>query len=310
MPIGRSISFHLVVADSRGAAALNLLSQERREYLQQKHALHVYHFDAIDALLDETDLSGKRVLEIGGSNMPRELLAEDFRVDNWVSVDMVDMTHYARAEQIEHYRREPIYPLAEAERRLFSDTYTIFNGAAEHIGPEFFGRFDIVVSIAAFEHIGRLATVLRKCYKALRPGGILFSYFAPVYSCRAGHHCWVTEDLNFNNPGKLPDFCHLLWKPAELLKHLVQHYPVETAEEAVYQIYYSDRINRNSYEDYQQYLGLSPFEQYECRPYGAEAVDADLQRRLEVARPGCNQFGAYGMQVIARKLANTASFDT
>jgi SAM-dependent methyltransferase len=292
-----------------GAVALNSLSQERRAYLQQKHAMHAYHFDAIDALLGETNLAGKRVLEIGGSDLPRELVADDFRADRWVSVDMIEPTHYARVQQIEHYGREPIHPLADAERCLFNDSYTIFNGAAEHIGPGFFNQFDVVVSIAAFEHIGRLATVLRKCYKALRPGGLLFSYFGPIYSCRVGHHCWVTEELSFIHPGKLPDFCHLLCKPAELLKHLMAHYPLETAEEAVFQIYHSDRVNRNLFEDYGEYMRLSPFEQWECRPYGVESVDADLQRRLEAARPGYTQFGAYGMQVVARKLANPAAGD-
>ncbi len=288
---------------------MNSISQERRDYLQEKHGLHVYHFKALDALLGETNLSGKRVLEIGGSNMPRELVSEDLRAEHWVSVDMVDMTHYARAQQIEHYRREPIYPLAEAEHRKFGDSYTIFNGAAEHIGPRFFGEFDVVVSITAFEHIGRLATVLRRCYQALRPGGLLFSYFGPLYSCRVGHHCWVTPELNFNNPGPLPDFCHLLMKPADLLEVLREHYPIETAEEAVHQIYYSDRVTRNLYEDYEAYMTRSPFEEFECRPYGVETVDADLQRRLTAARPGYANFAAYGMEIIARKLSNTTALD-
>jgi SAM-dependent methyltransferase len=288
----------------------NSLSQERREYLQQKHALHAYHFQALDALLAETTLAGKRVLEVGGSNMPRELILEDLRADRWVSVDMVDMHHYAVAQQVEHYRREPIYPLAEAQRRLSSDVYTIFNGAAENIDAPFFGQSDLVVSITAFEHVARLATVLRKCYYALRPGGMLFSYFGPLYSCRVGHHCWVAPDLNFNNPGELPDFCHLLMKPSELLEFLLKRYPVETAEEAVHQIYYSDRVTRNMYEDYQQYVSQSPFEQSECRPYGLEFVDGSTQWYLENARPGYKQFGAYGMTVVAHKLANAVPFET
>jgi SAM-dependent methyltransferase len=286
---------------------MKTLPQERRKYLQHKHTLHDYHFDAIAALLCETSLHGKRVLEIGGSNMPRELLFEDFQVDQWVSVDLVDATHYARVQQVDHYRQEQIHPLADAENYLFRDRYTIFNGAAENIGESFGGKFDIAVSIAAFEHIGRLPTVLRKIYQALKPGGILFSYFGPIYSCRVGHHCWAAADLNFNNPGALPEFCHLLMNPAELLTHLLPHYPRETAEEAVYQIYHSERINRNLFEDYQQYMLVSPFEQFECRPYGIQAVDARTQKQLEELRPGYARFDAYGMQITARKLANMRS---
>jgi hypothetical protein len=133
---------------------------------------------------------------------------------------------------------------------------------------------------------------------------MLFSYFGPLYSCRVGHHCWVTEDLSFINPGKLPDYCHLLLKPPELLKQLSAHYPLETAENAVFQIYYSDRVNRNMLEDYELYMDQSPFEEWEYSPFCVEPVAADLQNQLERARPGYKQFGAYGMQIIARKLAN------
>jgi SAM-dependent methyltransferase len=282
---------------------VNTLSPERRKHLQDEHALHNYHFEALDALLAMTDLRGKCVLEVGGSNMPREMLADDFQVERWVSVDMVDETHYARAQQVDHYSRERIYPLADAADHLFQDLYSIFNGAAENIGDCFGGKFDVVVSITAFEHIGRLATVLRKIHRALRPGGLLFSYFGPIYSCRVGHHCWVAEDLNFNNPGALPEFCHLLMKPAELLSHLVRHYPQETAEEAVYQIYYSERVNRNLFEDYQEYMAASPFEKFECRPYGIQPVEKAAQKKLEQMRPGYRRFDAYGMHIIARKSA-------
>jgi hypothetical protein len=65
-----------------------LLTQDRKDYLAAKHCLHPYHFVAIDALMRETDLRGRCVLEIGGSNMPREMITEDFKVDHWVSVDM------------------------------------------------------------------------------------------------------------------------------------------------------------------------------------------------------------------------------
>jgi SAM-dependent methyltransferase len=284
---------------------MKTLSPERQKHLQETHALHNYHFEALSALCGETDLRGKRVLEVGGSNMPRELIVEDFQVDRWVSVDMVDETHYARVQQVDHYRREQVFPLSSAEGGLFRDVYTIYNGAAENLGESFGGKFDVVISIAAFEHIGRLPATLRKIYDALRPGGMMFSYFGPVYSCRVGHHCWVAEDLNFNNPGALPDFCHLLMKPAELLAHLVQHYPRATAEEAVYQIYCSERVNRYLFEDHEQYVAASPFEKFKCQPYGVQPVDRRTRKRLEQMRPGYSRFDAYVMQITAWKLANT-----
>ena len=208
---------------------------------------------------------------------------------------------------MEHYRREKIYPLAQAKNRLFGDVYTIFNGVAEEIGDIFAGKFNVAISIAAFEHVGRLPTVLRKIYNSLQLGGVLFSHFGPVYSCRAGHHCWMTPELNFNTPGHLPDFGHLLMKPPEMLNLLARHYPRNVAEEAVYEIYYSDRITRNMYEDYEQYMAASPFEQFECRPFDVHPVNPDMQRRLEAMCPGYRRFDAHGMQIVARKLANTRS---
>jgi SAM-dependent methyltransferase len=283
------------------------LTADRKNYLTTKHGLHPYHFVAIDALLRETNLCGRSVLEIGGSNLPRELIVEDFKVDRWVAVDMIGEVHYARLRQVQHYQRERIYPLAEAENRLFSDVYTIFNGAAETINDSFAGKFDTVVSMAAFEHIGGLGSVLRKTYNSLQPGGILYSYFGPIYSCRVGHHCWINSEFNFNKLGKMPEFAHLLLKPAELLTTLMEHYPQHIAEEAVFQVYYSDRIGRNMYEDYEQYMASSPFEEFELRPFGVEPVDPDLQRRLEAACPGYRRFDAYGIEIVARKLVNNRS---
>ena len=282
------------------------LAEDRKKYLQTKYSLHPHHFETIGALLRETSLQGRCVLEIGGSNMPREVITEDFQVDRWVSVNPVNEYH-SWVRRSDGDRPEKVYPLAEAETRLFSDVYTSFSGAVEAIGDSFVGKFSVAISIAAFEHIGRLPTVLRKMYNALQLGGVLFSYFGPVYSSRVGHHCWVTPELNFNTPGKLPEFAHLLMKPPELLGLLVDHYPRHVAEDAVYQIYHSDRITRHMYEDYEQYMAASPFEQFECRPFSAYPVDPATQRRLEAMCPGYRRFDSYGMQIVARKLTNTRS---
>jgi SAM-dependent methyltransferase len=286
-----------------------LLTEDRKNCLVTRHGLKAYHFFAIEALMRETSLCGRCVLEICFSSLPRALIVEDFQTDRWVSVGAIDEDYYTWYQKEHDCECEPLHRLVEAKNRLFGDAYTIFNGEPEAIDDSFAGRFDAVVSLGGFEQIGRLATVLRKAHNSLRPGGILFAYFGPIYSCRAGHHCWVNEDLNFIQPNRMPEFAHLLLKPAELLTVLAEHYPRHVAEEGIHQIYYSTRIARNMYEDYEQYMATSPFDDFELRPFALAPVDPEMQGRLEAACPGYRRFDAYGLQIVARKLVNNRSLE-
>ena len=56
-----------------------------------------------------------------------------------------------------------------------SPDYEVLAGALEDLPNALYDHFDVVFSIAAFEHFLRLPAALEKMYRALRPGGRLFT---------------------------------------------------------------------------------------------------------------------------------------
>jgi len=235
----------------------------------------------------------------GGAIYLANCFSTSWVAKKWVSVDLIGQTHYAFEQQTAHYGRETIHALADAASYFDADKYVIFDGRADYLPQVFEQQFDAVVSITAFEHMSRLSAVIRQAYKALKPAGILFSYHGPIWSCAVGHHCWVRDDLNFNRPGPLFDFAHLLLRPAEMYKLLSSHYPPDVADEAVEQIYFSERINRLFFEDYEMLMRGSNFCRFTCEAYGAGKVEPDILGKLTCLYPRNRQFHAYGCQIVA-----------
>jgi SAM-dependent methyltransferase len=260
-----------------------------------------YQIDAINRFLLREPLAGKRVLEVGGSNLPRELVFGALGAAQWVCIDVIDDDHYALTEQSRHYSSERIRDGSDIGRELGSDGYQIFNAAIEDAADLPDGGFDAVVSITALEHIINLSPALRNCHRVLKPGGLFYSYHGPVWSGAYGHHIWVDRELNFTRPGSVPPFGHLLRSPPEMIAVLRPRFGQVRAEKAVYQMYHSERINRLFYEDYQQYFAGLPFVETIFEPYGTAVLRSDLERRLRRRWPRSAMFGAYGQTVFAKR---------
>lgn len=278
-----------------------MLTEVDIKYYKENHKLFNYHVDALQFFLSNIDFEGKRVLEIGGSNMPRELVLKTLGAEKWVSVDVVGKVHYAFEQQNLHYGREIIYPLSQADENFQADNYLIFDGFAENILDVFYNNFDIVISITAFEHILQPSAVLDKIYRSLKLGGSFYSYHGPLWSCRYGHHIWVTPELNFNNLGPLPPFAHLLMRPAEVYSLLIRNVSIAEANLAVHQMFFSDRVNRLFYDDYVMYMKCSDFKSFVCEPYGTESIDDVTLKKLQYYYPHIQNFDAYGMLIKAYK---------
>ena len=65
--------------------------------------------------------------------------------------------------------------------------YSTVVGAIEDFPSTFYGRFDAIVSMAAFEHILRFSQALENTYLCLKAGGFHYSNFAPIWSAYNGH---------------------------------------------------------------------------------------------------------------------------
>ena len=278
-----------------------MLAEKRKQYFEKDYKLGSHQFRALSNLSKICNLEGKRILEIGGSNFPREMVLQDLKVDKWVSVDVIPQSHYARKRQSKHYQSIDIFPLNNAKKKFDTSNYLIFDGFAENIPSVFFEQFDVVFSVASFEHIHKLSTVIRRIYESLKFGGLLYSHFGPIWSGRVGHHFWVSQELNFNNLGPIPEYAHLLMRPFEMFQYLENYYNRKTCEEVVFQMYFRDYLNRLFFEDYESLMNYSCFEKYESKALNSKQLDNETLSKLMHLYPGRRRFDAYGMSITAHK---------
>lgn len=265
-----------------------------------------YYINALNDFSAFGSFEGKRVLEIGGSALPRRLVLDALGARQWVCVDIINHASgaYQQSAHAAHYAAVGIQPLASATSTLPEQPYVIFDGSADEIPPAFFGRFDVVFSINAFEHVLPLATVIERCHQSLRPGGLLFSQFGPIWSCDVGSHFWVKPEFCFNAPGPMPAWGHLRFTREELERLLTEAgVSDEDRHHALYQLYESGFVNRRFFEEYQEAMAQSAFARAAVEGLWPREVPADLQPELEQRHPGRHDFSSYGVRIVAHRQA-------
>lgn len=268
-----------------------------------------YHLDICSRAVERVGLSGKAVLEVGGS-LPREYVLGELGAKSWTSIeelgyyDAIGEAQYLYKNIDDDTKRQCI-PLGKLTG--FSDLtdYTILSGRIENI-PEFlYDRFDVVISLAAFEHIDRFHMALSKMYRALKKGGALYTEFGPIWSGPNGHHLHGVTDakgrtFSFTDT-IVPRWGHLLMRPPELLAELLTHTDEATAAEIVYQVYNSPSINRLFTEDYVDFIRMSEFSIEMLAKWGIVPVPEEVNRKLSFLYPTREHFDNVGMVALLRR---------
>jgi SAM-dependent methyltransferase len=278
---------------------------EVAEY-QRRHGLS-YHVPYALEAESQIGLRGKAVIEIGGS-LPERFVRDALGVRGWFAIEEMAYWHEMQGSGGAHGNppdQGAVRRVADATPGDAAAAYGVFAGRVEELPDTLHGQFDAAFSIAAFEHIDRLALTLDGIHAALRPGGLLFSMFSPIWSAHDGHHLPVIRDrqgreFNFAR-SPIPPWGHLMMRPPELFQYLLAHTDRETAGEIVYYVHHSPHINRLFTEDYVAYCQQSEFELLRCDATFAAEVPPDLQRELERRHPGYRRFKNNGMLVILRK---------
>jgi hypothetical protein len=262
--------------------------------LAARFGIASYQEQAVQYLLDHTSLRGLRVLEVGGSNLPRQLVLDELGAREWVCIDIIGQGRYQLQQQSAHYAEVGIHPITEAPQLIGTKDYLIFDGQIENAATVAGGYFDAVISITSFEHILALPAAMQVICTLKSKSAPFFTYHGPIWSGRHGHHVWVDAELNFNMPGCIEPFSHLLDSPPAMFSKLRSKYGDRRAQQAVLQMYHEPRINRLFYEDYVEY-----FRQYltevDVSPYFKQPIPDILRSNLERRHPGYKQFEAYGM---------------
>ena len=251
-------------------------------------------------------LEGKRVLEVGGSNIPKSFLFDVLGAQQWISVDRVypeNRTYWPR-----QYMHTGVIPMSGDIQYSDLDRHVILDGGIERLPPSFAGQFDAVVSMDAFEHIPRFATMLSRTFDALRPGGKLMSMYSVIWSSHFGHHLWGVTDkagkTYYIESSPIPKWGHLLMRPQEMYEYLLDHTDADAADEIVYHVYHSENLNRLFYEDYEQYFAHSPFQRFEIKRFIPDVhPDSETRKKLERLYPGRKRFEVSSILAICDKLS-------
>ncbi len=197
-----------------------------------------------------TEIQGRRVLEVGGC-LPREIVR---RADPaaWISVDP----------------RNP--------DQGDDPDFRSIRGIAQLL-PFPDGSFDFVFSSNAFHHISALDSALFEMRRVLRPGGLVFANFGPIWSAPDGSHVeGVTfggRRYDFWKQRLIPDWYHLIYSCRELYDILSTSIDTDLARTLSEYVYLDDWINRLEFDDYQRIFRCSGLDIVSFE--GTTAVDYD-----------------------------------
>jgi SAM-dependent methyltransferase len=124
------------------------------------------------------------------------------------------------------------------------------------------GTFDLVTSVAVFEHIGGLPQALAEMRRVLKPGGELVTNFGPIWSCMWGHHLWLKvggQLITYSAPPVLPPYCHLLMSQPELEIEARRIYGAQAAPAVADFLANSPSQNRVFLRDYEEMFRAAGF---------------------------------------------------
>lgn len=274
--------------------------------LQQEFGLS-YHIEYAALASQLVGFAGKRVLEVGGS-LPQKLVLEELAAMQWTALE--EMDYWAETLSTGHVLGTP--PVLTGNKKRLADvtpfdlqSYNLYYGRIEELPRQLESQFDMVFSIAAFEHIARLPIALEKMKRALVPGGKLFSMFAPIWSSYNGHHLPEVVDKagshwSFGN-SPVPPWGHLLFRPMELFDLLCQKCDSDTAREIVYFVYSSPHVNRFFLDDYLEMVARSGFIVQQASPIFEIEVPGIVKQQLSVRYPGRSHFGHSGLLLVLER---------
>ncbi|MCP9775656.1 methyltransferase domain-containing protein [Cyanobium sp. WAJ14-Wanaka] len=275
------------------------LTQQQEQYLRDNFQLS-YHIPYLDVCSKKISLKDLDVLEIGGA-LPASLVIEHLECNSWSAVEAPSYDiELGEANQFHrnHKEQQKLIDLGHRYRHFYCN--------AEDLGDEHLNQYDLIFTIACFEHINRLPLAIEKMLQYLKPGGKLFTMHSPIWSAFDGHHLPIGIPERFDT--QLPDssyifqpWGHLLQSRAATFTDIASRFDREFAEEVIYNTYNSNHINRYFSEDYWVVFEASGFLIEEYQITFPRNPSPEIQSALEGIYPGYKQFGNNGIYAILQK---------
>lgn len=289
------------------AAASNLFNSPAFvEECRQRFGLS-YHISYAFSCAQSVSFAAKDVLEVGGS-LPPEFVFDILAAKTWTAVETPDYEDsLAEAGGITHkgtllHTDTDVIP-TKGFGSPFAARYSFLLAEIEDLPECHREKYDLVFSIATFEHVQKMPAALDRMYQALKPGGKLFSLFSPIWSAFDGHHLPEMNDATGRRVDRsiIPPWGHLLARPPEMYRYLCRRTDPETAGTMVYYIYQAPFINRLFTEDYFSYIAQTPFKVINVARVFTAAVPPNIQSTLAALYPGYAHFDNNGLYMILEK---------
>ena len=238
----------------------------------------------------------KKIAEIGGTTS-EDFVIQILKPSRWFGITYSEYFNYHGKKQNIKFGNK--YP--DIYKYDFSG-YQGFFGNWKRNGDD---KFDIVFSKAAFEHIPNLLECLNVCYEILTEGGILYSYFSPIWSAPNGSHGFHPDEINhFGNHS------HLMFDFTSLSSYLVheKNFSKTKACEASERLYRNPNLNRYSYEEFIEIFDSSNFRTKKITPidkpgtYGLfeQMYSGDKLKTIRKLYPSM-KYSCEGFEVIMKK---------
>ncbi|MBF0409930.1 MAG: class I SAM-dependent methyltransferase [Candidatus Riflebacteria bacterium] len=275
------------------------LTQEQLEHYKKVYSI-TYHLNYLECCLQYIPLKSIDVLEVGGG-LPPSLVLDHLGCNSWTGVE--ELSYYREAGYDYHFHRNDQNVSAQME---YAGRYKLLFMRIEEIPEDHFGKYDLVFSIASFEHMDRLPLALEKMFHCLKPGGKLFTMFSPIWSAFDGHHLPIGIPDRFDKSLEHQNYIfrpwgHLLQTRTKAYLDLLARFDCRFAEEIIYYTYNSNQINRYFSEDYINIFRHSRFQVELCQPTFISPIDNEIQFELERRYPDYRLFNNNGILGILSK---------
>lgn len=273
-----------------------LKMQNRKKYLSEDFPQ--YHLDILEEIDKTYSLKGKTIIDIGGSNIPIEIM-KSFGVKKFVCVDPISKWGYYQKDNVCFGKR--IYKETEFSNAFENEYSFIIDNEVETLGEQFNNIFDIAISISTFEHVNSIKETLNVIHRMLKSKGVIISQYEPVFSCASGHHVYVSKEYNFNNMPEI-DYLHLLYKEDEAREYIksIERFDKNIQEEIIRQAYHSNVINRFMIKDHIVGFHNSLFNKFIVEYFYMQPVPEEIRQKL-VTNYGDQRYDIRGIKYIGIK---------
>jgi len=267
-----------------------------------------YHLNYLEVCRQRIPLQGLDVLEVGGA-MPASLVIDYLGCNSWTSVEAPSYDEEL-GEANQFHRNAGDFD----QQQRHQGRYQHLDLDIEDIPQDHYGQYDLIFSIACFEHISRLPLALEVMHRCLRSGGKLFTMHSPIWSAFDGHHLpvGIPERFDRNDPVRNQIFApwgHLLQTRQQTYQDIFNRFDREFAEEIIYYTYNSGHINRYFSEDYLSVFQASTFDVVEHQITFPFDTDVAVQQVLEQLYPGYAQFGNNGVLAVLQRSGGSDLID-